>query len=224
MQNNIPIDTTSYRLQPFEEYRLNVRDNITCQISTADEEATRLFSNVITTNSDNGYGLGLTVYEDGTVIIPFFGAVKVVGLTIQETELEIQNMMRESIIDAQVKVSLLNNMFYVYANDKQGEYRVYKENMTIYQALAVSGQTTAQMDLSRVKIIRRGTDGIDIIKEFDLRTQEVVESQFYYIQPNDVIYFSTNKNAFFNVTSISAFVNMVLVPLTTLFVVSKYKF
>ncbi len=224
MQHNIPIDTASYRLQQFEEYRLSVRDNIACKISTADEETRNMFNTVISSNVADSRGLGLVVYEDGTIIIPFFGSVEVIGLTIQEAEIKIQDVMRESIVDAQVKITLLNNMFYVYANDKQGEYRVYKENMTIYQALAVSGQTTGKMDLSRVKIIRRGADGHDIIKEFDLRTQEVVESQFYYIKPNDVIYFSTNKNAFFNVTSISAFVNMVLVPLTTLFVVSKYKF
>ena len=96
--------------------------------------------------------------------------------------------------------------------------------MTIYQALAISGQTTERMDLSKVKIVRKGKDGRDIIKEFDLRSQDVIESQFYYIKPNDVIYFSTSKNAFFNVTSVSSFISMVMVPLTTLFVVSTYKF
>lgn len=224
MQHNIPIDTMQYRLKPFEEYRLAVRDNITCKISTADEETRVKFSNIISSSAGSSQGLGLVVYEDSTVIIPFFGTVKVAGLTIQEAELKIQDMMRESVTDAQVKVSLLSNIFYVYANDKQGQYRVYKENMTIYQALAISGQTTNRMDLSRVKIIRKGADGHDMIKEFDLRSQEVIESQFYYIQPNDVIYFSTNKNSFFNVTSVSSFVNMILVPLTTLFVVSKYNF
>lgn len=223
MQHNVPIDSAKYKFSQFEEYRLAVRDNIACKISTSDEEAQELFSSIITSSASRN-GIGLVIYEDSTVIIPFFGTVKVAGLTIQEAELKIQDMMKNSIIDAQVKISLISNTFYIYANERQGHYRVYKENMTIYQAIAISGHTTNKMDLSRVKIVRKGNDGHDIIKEFDLRTEEVIESEFYYIKPNDVIYFSTSKNAFFNVTSINSFVNMVMIPLTTLFVVSTYNF
>lgn len=213
-----------YPLVGFEEYRLAVRDNVSCQISTSDEETLQLYRSILANSPGEQTGIGLVVYEDSTVILPFFGAVKVAGLTVQEAELKIQDVMRESILDAQVKLSLLNNNFYIYANDRQGAYRVYKENLTIYQALAISGQTTERMDLSRVKIVRKGEDGRDIIKEFDLRSQDVIQSEFYYIKPNDVIYFATSKNAFFNVTSVNSFINMVMTPLTFLFFVSTYKF
>lgn len=214
----------NYEMKSFEAYKLAVRDNVICQISTSDEEVAKMYNSVITSGTDGRYGLGLVIYEDSTVILPFFGAVKVAGLTLQEAEFKIQDMLRESILDAQIKLSLLNNNFYIYANDKQGAYRVYKENLTIYQALAISGQTTHRMDLSRVKIVRKGEDGLDIEKVFDLRSQDVIQSEFYYIQPNDVIYFSTNKNSFFNVTSVNSFVTMVMTPLTFLFFVSTYKF
>lgn len=213
-----------YEMVRFEEYRLAVRDNITCNISTSDKETSDLYRSIISDDSGSGFGVGLVVYEDSTVILPFFGPVKVAGLTVQQAEQKIQDMMRESILDAQVKIALLNNDFYVYANDKRGAYKVYKENLTIYQALAISGQTTNSMDLSRVKIVRKGENGLDVIKEFDLRSQDVIQSEFYYIKPNDVIYFATNKNSFFNVTSVSSFITMVMTPLTFLFFVSTYKF
>lgn len=212
-----------YGMVNFEEYKLGVGDNITCHISTTDEETLNLFRTILDDGGSQN-GIGLVIYEDSTVILPFFGAVKIAGLTAQEAELKIQDMMKESILDSQVKLSLLNNNFYVYANEKQGAYKVYKENLTIYQALAISGQTTQRMDLSRVKIVRKGEFGQDIIKEFDLRSQDVIQSEFYYIKPNDVIYFPTNKNSFFNVTSVSSFVTMVMTPLTFLFFVSTYKF
>lgn len=214
----------NYNMVDFEEYKLAVRDNITCQISTGDEETIDLFRAIIDDAPGKQSGIGLVIYEDSTVILPFFGPVKVAGLTLQEAELKIQDMMKESILDAQVKLSLLNNNFYIYANDKQGAYRVYKENLTIYQALAISGQTTERMDLSRVTIVRKGDNGQDIRKVFDLRSQDVIQSEFYYVKPNDLIYFSTNKNSFFNVTSVSSFITMVMTPLTFLFFVSTYKF
>ncbi len=218
---NLPKD---YPLASFEEYKLSVRDNITCQISTTDEETRELYRAILADTPGQQSGIGLVIYEDSTIILPFFGAVKVAGLTLQEAELKVQDMMQESILDAQVKLSLLNNNFYIYANDRQGAYRVYKENLTIYQALAISGQTSDNMDLSKVTIVRKGEDGKDIRKIFDLRSQDVIQSEFYYIKPNDVIYFPTNKNSFFSVTSVSSFINMVMTPLTFLFFVSTYKF
>jgi protein involved in polysaccharide export with SLBB domain len=153
-----------------------------------------------------------TIYEDGTVILPFFGSAKIAGHTIEEAEEIIQKVMQESIKDAQVRVTLANNFFYIYANDKRGAYQVYKDNLTIYQALAISQQTTELMDLTRVTIVRIGDDGVTQRKTFDLRSQDVIQSEFYYIRPNDVIYFPTNKNSFFNISSLDSFIAALSIP------------
>ena len=121
--------------------------------------------------------------------------------------------MQQSVKDVQVKVTMANNFFYIYANDKRGSYQVYKDNMTIYQALAISQQTTGLMDLTRVSIVRKGPDGNTQVKTFDLRSQDVIQSEYYYIKPNDVIYFPTNKNSFFNISSMSSFITTMSVPL-----------
>jgi len=202
----------NYALQSFEEYRLVVGDMISCAISSSDQELVSTFNTVLSSNQNalKTY----TIYEDSTVVLPFFGVAKVAGLTIQEAEEVIQKVMQESVRDVQVKVSLANNYFYIYARDKRGSYRVYKDNLTIYQALAISQQTTETMDLARVTIMRKNKDGFTDQKTFDLRSQDVIESEFYYIQPNDVIYFPTNKNAFFNINSLSSFTSIITGPLT----------
>lgn len=206
-----PIDK-KYPLQPYEEYRLVVGDMISCAISSSDQELVSTFNTVLTSNQNalKTY----TIYEDSTVILPFFGVAKVAGYTIQEAESIIQKVMQESVRDVQVKVSLANNFFYIYANDKRGSYRVYKDNLTLYQALAISQQTTGTMDLTKVTIVRKNADGFTDQKTFDLRSQDVIESEFYYIQPNDVIYFPTNKNAFFNIDSLASFTSIITGPLT----------
>lgn len=213
----------NYELVSFHEYKINIRDELLCNITTVDKDLRSNFSQVISSSFNDG-GIALTVYEDGNVIIPFFGMVQVLGMTIQDAEVKIQNHMKQYIIDAQVKLQLRNNYFYVYANDKRGAFRVYKENMTIYQALAISGQTTNKMDLTQVKIIRTDTEsGIDYVKTFDLRSQDVIQSDFYFIQPNDVIYFPTHKKSFFNITSVQSFISVVMTPLMFLFVTLKLK-
>lgn len=203
-----------YPLQEYKEYKLAVGDMVSCAISSSDQELVSTFNSVLSTNQNalKTY----TIYEDSTVALPFFGTAKIAGHTVQEAELIVQKVMQESVKDVQVKISVANNFFYIYANDKRGSYRVYKDNLTIYQALAISQQTTGTMDLTRVSIVRKNEEGSTIIKTFDLRSQDVIQSEFYYIQPNDVIYFPTNKNSFFNISSLSSFTSMVSGPLTFL--------
>ncbi|MFV0418180.1 MAG: polysaccharide biosynthesis/export family protein [Dysgonomonas sp.] len=200
-----------YPMQAFENYKLEIGDMITCSISSNDPELVGTFNMVL--SEDQNALKAYRIYEDSTVIIPFFGTAKIANYTVQEAEVILQKMMQESVKDVQVKVSMANNNFYIYANDRRGTYPVYKDNLTIYQALAMAQQTSGTMDLSKVKILRKGEDGNTREMQFDLRTQDVIQSEYYYIQPNDYIYFPTNKNAFFNINSLSSFTSMLSAPL-----------
>lgn len=211
-----------YPLVGFEEYKLNVGDMISCAILSSDQELVTTFNTVLTDNQN--VSKTYTIYEDSTVILPFFGPAKIAGHTVQEAEIIIQKVMQESVKDVQVQVDMANNFFYIYANDKRGSYRVYKNNLTIYQALAISQQTTGTMDLTKVTILRKNDEGGTDQKTFDLRTQDVIQSEYYYIQPNDVIYFPTNKNSFFNVSSLSSFTTTLLIPLQFLLFSIFYNF
>lgn len=211
-----------YPLKPFEEYRLDVGDMITCAISSSDVELVNTFNTVLSTDQ-NALKM-YRIYEDSTVILPFFGKAKIAGRTVQEAEDILQKMMQESVKDVQVKVTMGNNNFFIYAEDRRGTYPVYKENMTIYQALSLAQQTTGKMDLSKVKILRKNSDGTTRQMEFDLRSQDVIQSEFYYIKPNDYIYFPTNKNAFFNVESLASFTSMLSGPLTFFLYSVLYRF
>ena len=209
-------------MQGFKEYKLSVGDMVTCAISSSDAELVATFNTVLSANQSASKTY--TIYEDSTVILPFFGTAKIAGYTVQEAESIIQKVMQESVKDVQVKVSIANNFFFIYANDKRGSFQVYKDNMTIYQALAISQQTTGSMDLTRVSIVRKSEQGNTVIKTFDLRTQDVIQSEYYYVQPNDVIYFPTNKNSFFNISSLSSFTTTMMIPLTFFLYSITYNF
>lgn len=200
-----------YPMQAFENYKLNIGDMITCAISSSDADLVSTFNMVL--SEDQNALKSYRIYEDSTVVIPFFGTAKIAGYTVQEAEVVLQKMMQESVKNVQVKVSMANNNFYIYSNESRGAYPVYKDNLTIYQALAMAEQTSGAIDYSRVKILRKGEDGNTKEMQFDLRTQDVIQSEFYYIQPNDYIYFPTNKNAFFNINSLSSFTSMLSAPL-----------
>lgn len=217
------IKAKNLSMKPFEDYKLSVGDIIVCYITCSDRAFASDFNGVISAGSSM-QGKSLTIYEDGVIIIPFFGNVKIAGLTLQQAEQAIQKKMQESILDAQVKIDLSTNFFYILSKEQKGTYKVYKDNLTIFQALAISGQTTEKMDISQVNIIRKDVQGNSVVKKFDLRSQDIIESEYYYIKPNDIIYFPTNKNAFFNITSLNSFFTTIMTPLTFLLFAATYKF
>jgi polysaccharide export outer membrane protein len=188
---------------PFEQYTLSVNDEIHYYLMSTSQETQVLF------NSSVAY----RIYEDGCVVLPHVGRVRIVGLTIREAEKTITDRLRSFVLDPEVKIALANNFFYVHGNGS-GQFQLYKEDLNIFQALAMSGDISSIGDRRNVKIIRKGTDGVDHIQTFDLRKKSIIGSEYYYIRPNDVIYIPTSSKAFFRVESVSSFFSLFIAPLS----------
>lgn len=201
-----------YTPKPFKDYRLQYNDEIYCTILTSNKDFSDVFNDVlsIAVNSRTQY----TIFETGNISIPFFGDIDIVGLTIPEAENVIQRKMRQAIPDAQVKVSLSNNYYYVVSENQNGRYYVYKDNMTIYQALAVMGEPNKRVDYNNIKIIRTDLQGKATIKSFNLKTESLIESEFYYLKPNDMIYYSTSNRAFFQIDSFTGAISTIMAPIS----------
>lgn len=216
----------SYPIQPYEEYRLIPGDVVSCVLYTRDPQYKSAFGDVISESQTTSKFY--TVHDNGAISIPFFGDIKVSGYTLQEAENIIQNRMQESITDIQVSARLATNYFYVLSDGGQrGMFYIYKDNMTIFQAIALTGGTpSGRMDLSKVNILRRNSDGESVIKTFDLRTQDIIQSEYYYIQPNDLIYYPTSKKTFFNITSFGSLQSFITTigSLAFLIFTASYKF
>ena len=70
-------------------------------------------------------------------------------------------------------------------------------------------------DFGRVKILRKVNEETKII-EFDIRPRSVIESEYYYVYPNDVIYFDFSKRRFWAIDSYSGFLSIISSSLSML--------
>ena len=187
-------DIPSYPLSvPSEDYRVKQGDRLQVSITTnpLDELTTHLFSYFSSRNQvgaiDNSPN-GFSVNSQGTIYFPYVGDIYVQGKTTLEIRMLIEKKINESISDdCIINVSLENRYYSVVGEAGVGRYPIAKEQMTIFQALAQSRDVKQYGDRSHVKIIRQMEDGT-VINTFDLRSKDVVNSEFYYVQPNDVIY------------------------------------
>ncbi len=208
-------ESKMYETESFEQYRLCVNDEIVYFLLTASSETQYLYNIGDISQAGNNQN-SFRIYEDGCVVLPTIGKVKIAGLTLREAEKIITDRFSSIVLDAEVKLALTNNYFYVQGDNGKGQFMVYKENLNIFQALAMAGDISSTGDKSKIKLIRRGVDGKDHVETFDLRKESIVESEYYYIKPNDVLYIPTNSNSFFRIDSFTGFVSLILTPVSFL--------
>ena len=207
-----------YEKAEYEPYRIAVNDEIIYRLITMDETIAKALQNQTSVNDASSY----RVYSDGTVDIPFLEPIHLKGLTLPEAEDSLRSAFRRIIPDADVKLSLYNKSFTIIGDINSGIYSVYKDKLTIFQALAMSGDLANTGDRCHVRIIRpRGNDEPEVL-EFDIRTNTVIDSKYYYVYPNDVIYVSRSKGSFYKVSSYSGFVGLITSSLSLLIAVLNY--
>lgn len=188
------------------DYEVMKSDELNIRVITLDPESRKIFnssSESSSTSLSSAYkGLyTYTVYEDGTIDFPYLGAIPVAGKTTREIKKEIEAQLRDYVKDCSVEVRLVNSYFNLLTEAGASRHALTKEKMTIFEALAVGGDLSTYSDRKHVKVLRQMPSGETEIKEFDIRSQDILGSEYYYIQPNDIIYVKAFKGQFFRVNS-----------------------
>ena len=149
---------------------------------------------------DNTRLISYPVDASGNIDIPYIGSLHVSGLTLLQTKQLLEKKLYDLVKQCSVEVSLVNNYFTAMGEFGSGRIPLPKEQTNIYEALALTGKITDVGDRTRVKLIRQTPDG-PIIKIFSLRSKEIISSEFFWIQPNDIIYIQPRDGQFFGVHS-----------------------
>lgn len=210
-----------YDSVPYQPYRLQVNDEIIYRVFTMDETIAKTLT-ANNNNSSSQYANSYRIYADGTVDLPFFDPIHLEGLTELEAQDTVRKYFRELIPDADVKLALYNKHFTVLGDIGAGVQYVYKDRMTIFQALAMTGDLRLSGDRKHVRIIRPHGNEAPEVLEFDIRTKSLINSQYYYIYPNDMIYVSREPASFFKQSTYGAFIGIIMSSVSLLISVLTY--
>lgn len=184
----------NYEKANYEQYKIHVNDELIFRITSTDEDFVRLID--AGSSASQQQGISYRVYPDGTIDLPFIDSVKVVGMTTTDAAETIQRRFKQIIPDAEVKLALSNKVYTIIGEAGNGLFPIYRDKLTIYQALAQSGEIALSGDRKHIKIIRE-INGEPVIMEFDIRPKSVIDSRYYYIYPNDVIYVQKESASFY---------------------------
>ncbi len=208
-----------YEKTDFTEYKLRVNDEVIYRLMTSDETISKLISSDLTVGS--GFINSYRVFPDGTIDLPFIKNIPVAGLTLIEAAKVVEDRFKELLPDASVKLTIANKTFTVIGAGANGVFPIYKEKLTIYQAISMSGLISNASDPKNVRILRETNDGTEIL-QFDIRPKSIIESKYYYIYPNDIIYIQTEPASFYKVSSYGGFINTITTSLSFLVTVLYY--
>ena len=141
------------------------------------------------------------VKDNGAISLPLVGDVYLAGQNIRQAKKTVENAIKTTMVDdCAVDVRIVGRYFSVIGSRINGKYPIYREKMNIFQAMAMAGDISTFGDRSKIKVLRESPSGPQI-KVFDIRSKDIINSEFYYIQPNDVIYIQDLKSQFFSVTT-----------------------
>lgn len=205
-KNFIPAykDTFSYK-----DYRLKEGDRLFVQVYSMDEKTNILFNGSGSTSSQMMSGTGSSenldlytyaVLPNGNIQFPIIGEVAVKGKTIRETKEILENAIKPVLKINSVDVRMLGRSFSIIGSGKSGRFPFPREKVNIYQALALAGDFGFYADRSKIRILRVTEKG-NQIKTFDARSIDIINSEFYYLEPDDVIFLQPMKEQFFGVST-----------------------
>ncbi len=137
---------------------------------------------------------GFLVDINGEIDYPIFGRLKIEGMTTLELENYIKDLIvSNGYIKDPVVVASIEN-FKVTILGEVGRpvvIPVSTERITIFEALAQAGDVTLFGRRAEVKIVRE-QNGKRQVHQFSLKDPELLESDYYYLKQNDLVYVETN--------------------------------
>ena len=188
----------------FEDYQLRIGDRLYVYVYSLDESIMKMYNAGGTNASQMRQQMGqggmygsydlytYLVDEEGYIEFPTIGKLYVQSKTTREVkymlEEELGTLLKEipgySMVS--VEVNIVNRSFSVIGA-QSGRYTINKEKMTIFEALAMVGDLQEFNSRKEIKLIRE-KNGVTTIKTFDARSEDIINSEYYYIEPNDIIY------------------------------------
>ncbi|WP_324721848.1 polysaccharide biosynthesis/export family protein [Salinimicrobium sp. HB62] len=193
LQAEVDLAKSNLEIQP--------NDLLTITVSAANLEAVQPFNLPVTSApriGDMGVqgNMQLQSYlidSDGNIEFPVLGTVHVAGLTRQELIEKLKTEISEYVHNPIVNIKIVNFQITILGEvSRPGTFTVPDERISLPKALGLAGDLTIYGQRDNVLVMRE-TGGKTTYKYIDLTGSDFINSPYYYLQQNDVIYVEPNK-------------------------------
>jgi len=219
-------DSTQVIVEKQKPYRVQINDILNIRIKAAKQETVSIFNpigegDLNASSEERAYFDGFTVDLHGNILMPKLGEVNVLGFTTEEIKETIEKRLLETEYKAANDIFVtvkLTGLQYTITGEvgSTGTKTIFKERVNVFEAIANSGDILETGNKKDVLIVRQFPQGQKIF-HVDLTDVNVMNSPYYYIQPNDMIYvkplkqksWGTGTNAIQNIGAIATVLSLI---------------
>ena len=186
--------------------RIMPKDNLTITVNTTDPAAAAPFNLIIrnslsatNTSISGGYGSLQTylVDNEGNIEFPVIGKIHVQGLTKNQCQDLIKSKIQPYLAETENPiVTVRMSSFRVTitgAVSHPAVVPVSTEKMSIIEAITSAGDLSIYGKRENIILIREKETGEKEYHRLNLNDANIINSPYYYLQQNDIIYVEPNK-------------------------------
>ena len=172
------------------DYAVKIRpaDELIITVNSIVPEATAAY-NLSSTPQNQTY----VVDTDGEITMPVIGKIHAAGMTTKGLGDYLTEKISKEVDSPVVRVQLANFRVNVLGEVKRpGAIEAKSERFTIFDALAAAEDMTEYGERTNVMVIRE-ENGQRAYHRVNLKDAKIVDSPYYYLQQNDVVYVEPNQ-------------------------------
>jgi polysaccharide export outer membrane protein len=190
---------------PYEPLKLQANDDVQVTISSTSPEASQFFNLVALTplpsetappiSQPQGYMSIYSIESNGNITMPVLGEIPAAGSTIEELKSRISLKLKDYLKDAIVTARITN--FKVTVIGEVGKPLVIPVNgqtINVLEAIGAAGDMTVYGTRKNVRVIRKLPDGNTEVAVLNFNKSDVLQSPYFQLKQNDVVYIEPSKN------------------------------
>jgi polysaccharide biosynthesis/export protein len=133
------------------------------------------------------------VDKNGAIDFPVLGQIQIGGLTKTEVVKQLKDKLALYIKNPIVNIRIMNYKITVQGEvTKPGSYPINSERVTLVEALGMAGDLTIYGKRNNIVVVRE-TQGKKTVGRVDLTKADFINSPYYYLSQNDLVYVEPNK-------------------------------
>lgn len=179
-----------------QSIKIQQNDLLRINVNSLSQESNLLFAvnSQNATTKSNEEPTGYRVSKEGNINFPVIGSVKVEGLTLAQTQEALAKELDKYVKKPMVEVQLLNFKVTVIGEvNKPSSFTIPGDHINLLEALGMAGDMTVYGKRDNVLIIRE-QNGQRIMKRLNLNQQDVLNSPFFILKQNDIVYVEPDKS------------------------------
>ena len=233
LQASVPEKDTIYKPR-LTLYKLQPADILLVNVLSIDKKVTELFNanssgagsqSMGMSSGGSMYFSGYSIDQIGFIHLPVIGDVHVGGLTVEQATKDIQTVAEIYVKDARVEIKLVSFKITMLGEvNHAGQINVFNDKANILEVIGMGGDLSYYGNRKKILVVRETESGLKTFR-IDLTKRELLKSDMYYVQPNDIIYVEPLKSTAFRIrlSDFTMYLSLFTTTVTTIFLYKSFK-